>query len=330
MAKLSVILATYNEEANIGACLKTVQGLADEIIVVDGFSRDQTVALAKKAGAKVFVKPNLLMFHQNKQLAIEKATGEWILYLDADERVSPELKKEILAVIGSCSTLEEASSATSQEELGLNNSSAGGRRPPPRSCAGYWLPRKNIIFGKWLKHTGWWPDRQLRLFKNGSAKLPCQSVHEQPELKGEAGELKNPLIHQNYQTVTQFINRLNHYTDNDKNVFLKTGREIHWIEAVIWPAQEFLRRFFQQKGYQDGLHGLVLSLLQAFSSLVTFAKIWEAKKFPEAALDLDKLAKTKNNLAGEWRYWFLTSKIDQTDNYLKKIIHQFERRLIGV
>lgn len=303
MAKLSVVLATFNEEKKLPACLQSVKGLADEIIVVDGSSQDLTVPVAKKAGAKVFIRSNPMMFHLNKQLAIEKATGEWILYLDADERVSPELKKEINQIIN---------------------------QAIDQSVAGYWIPRKNIIFGKWIKHTGWWPDKQLRLFKNGLAKLPCQSVHEQPELRGRTGELGHSLLHQNYQSVSQFINRLNNYTDNDKNVFLKKGEEIHWSEALIWPAEEFLRRFFQQKGYRDGWHGLVLSLLQAFSSLVTFAKIWEVKKFPESAIGLNRLAKTSKILASQWHYWFLTSMIDRTDRCFKKIILKLKRRLIGV
>jgi len=303
VTKLSVILATYNEEKNIKACLESVRGLADEIVIVDGQSTDKTVAIAKKYTQKIFFRKNPLMFHKNKQLAIEKATGEWILYLDADERVNPKLKKEILEVIGAT---------------------------PRESRSGYWIPRKNIIFGKWIRHTGWWPDKQLRLFRNGFAKLPCQSVHEQPKLKGETGELTNPLIHYNYQTVSQFVSRLNYYTENDKNVFLKNKKQLHWTDAIRWPTAEFLKRFFQQEGYKDGLHGLVLSFLQAFSRLVTFAKIWEAQDFAASEINFSKLRQVAKQEAKEWRYWFLTSKIDQTDNYLKKIIHKLKRRLIGV
>lgn len=311
MKKLSVILATFNEEKNIQACLASVKGLADEIVVVDGSSQDKTVALAKKAGAKVFVRPNPVMFHQNKQLAIQKATAEWILYLDADERVSEQLKREILEIIGHDVSPQRVPSATVRGE----------------TPNGYWIPRKNIIFGKWIKHTGWWPDKQLRLFKNGKAKLPCRSLHEQPELQGKAGELKNPLLHYNYQTISQFVNRLNIYSDNDKNVFLASAKEINWLDAVRWPAQEFLRRFFQQEGYKDGLHGLVLSLLQAFSSLVTFAKVWEAKKFSEATVNLDKLNKAKNSFTKEWHYWLLTSKIKKARG-LTKLCNRLRRKLV--
>lgn len=146
--KISVCLATFNEEKNLKACLESVKW-ADEIVIVDGTSTDKTVAIAKKYGAKVIIRENPLMFHINKQKAFEAATGDWILYLDADERVSPELKKEILSVVNQ------------------------------KDFNGFWMPRKNIIFGKWIRHTGWWPDQQLRLFRRGKGKLACQSVHEQ-------------------------------------------------------------------------------------------------------------------------------------------------------
>ena len=297
--KLSIILAAYNEEKNIKRCLESVKW-ADEIIIVDGQSTDKTVAIAKKYTAKIFSRENPLMFHKNKQLAIEKATGDWILYLDADEEVSQALKKEVLEAI------------TSQE---IN---------------GFWLPRKNIIFGKWIRYSGWWPDEQLRLFRNGKAFLPCQSVHEQPELKGEAGHLKTPLIHYNYRTVSQFIDKLNHlYTENDKNIFLAEKKKFHWLDAFRFPTAEFLKRFFKEKGYKDGLHGLVLSLLQAFSALVLFAKVWEEKDFQEQEGSqefLTKIQKEFRKSVKDTRYWFLTAKINQTKNFLKKLVLRFVRK----
>ena len=134
---------------------------------------------------------------------------------------------------------------------------------------GFWLPRKNIIFGKWIKHTGWWPDQQLRLFRREEGRLPCLSLHEQPVVSGKKGSLKNPLIHYNYQTVSQFINKLNYlYTENDKNIFLKEKRTIKWQDAIRLPAAEFFKRFFKQEGYKDGLHGLILSLFQVVRPLL--------------------------------------------------------------
>lgn len=300
MAKISVCLATFNEEKNLADCLKSVQGLADEIVIVDGTSTDKTVAIAKKYGAKVIVRENPPMFHLNKQKAFEAATGDWILYLDADERVTSELAQEI--------------------KLEIRNLKL--------EIAGYWLPRKNIIFGKWMEHTGWYPDYQLRLFRRGQASLPCKTVHEQPVLKGQAGHLKNPLWHENYQTISQFIARLDKYTENDKNLFLAENKKIQWHDAIRFPTGEFLKRFFLEQGYKDGLHGLVLSLLQAFSSLVTFAKVWEAEGFKETD-DRDFLAKTQKELAGttkEINYWFLTTKMANTPNLVAKIWYRILRK----
>jgi glycosyltransferase involved in cell wall biosynthesis len=248
------------------------------------------------------------MFHENKQLAIEKATGDWILYLDADERVTPELAKEVRSVIG-------------------DTCLPAGR---PR-YDGYWIPRKNIIFGKWIKNSFWYPDYQLRLFKKGKAFLPCKSHHEQPKLKGKAGYLKEALVHYNYRTVSQYIYKLNTlYTENDKNIILQSGKKIYWYDAIRMPANEFLATFFARQAYKDGLHGLILSGFQAFSALVTFAKIWETQGFKEAE-DKDILVKSESEfkkVIKDLKYWFLTSKSKQARNPLKKISWRVIRRLL--
>ncbi|PJE68911.1 hypothetical protein COU96_02635 [Candidatus Shapirobacteria bacterium CG10_big_fil_rev_8_21_14_0_10_38_14] len=310
MKKLSVILATFNEEKNIKDCLESVHQLADEIIIVDGSSTDKTVEIAssigrsasgrKKPEIKILIKNNPPMFHLNKQLAIEKAIGDWILYLDADERVSPKLRQEINQKINAKTKFN-----------------------------GFWIPRKNIIFGKWIRHTGWYPDYQLRLFKNGQAFLPCQSVHEQPKLTGEADYLENFLIHYNYRTISQFVTKLNYlYTENDKKVFLAEGKKISWPDALRWPTAEFLKRFFKQEGYKDGLHGLVLSLLQSFSALVTFAKIWENQEFKKIEPEnfLVKIEKEFGPIIKEFKYWFLTSRIKQTKSFFKKNFYRLVRK----
>lgn len=303
MNKISVILATFNEEKNIKDCLESVKDLADEIVIVDGTSTDRTVEIAGKYTSKIIVKDNPLMFHKNKQLAIDKATGDWILYLDADERVTPELAREIKRVVA---------------------------REPKR--AGFWIPRKNIIFGKWIKSDFWWPDYQLRLFKRGKGFLPCKSVHEQPKVSGKTKYLKGPLIHYNYQTVSQYVDRLNClYTENDKNAFLNERKKITWLDAIRFPCHEFFATFFARKAYKDGLHGLVLSLLQAFSSLVTFAKIWEAQGFKE---DKEKnfLAKTESEFRGmvkEGHYWFLTSKVETARNLLVRMFLRAKRKFLS-
>ena len=300
MPKISVILATYNEERNIKDCLETVKW-ADEIVLVDGKSEDRTVEIAKKYTKRIFVRKNPLMFHKNKQFAIEKAKGDWILYLDADERVTEELKKEIFSIISSSSPLN-----------------------------GYWIPRKNIIFGKWIKHAGWYPDFQLRLFKNGKAYLPCQSVHEQPVLEGKAGYLKSPLLHYNYQTINQFIQKMLIYTENEKNFLLSQGKKVSPLDAIRFPKEEFLKRFFLQKGYKDGLHGLVLSSLQALSALVLFAKIWEERRFKEekGTLFFKKTVLEFRKFFKEFRHWSLKTEIlGEKKSFLREVWFKIKLRL---
>lgn len=322
MSKISVILATFNEEKNIKDCLESVHQWVDEIVIVDGTSIDKTVEIAKKYTDKIFIKENPPMFHINKQLAIEKATGDWIFYLDADERVTPELRKEILRVIATRDTSEE--SPTSR------------RGHHPRShreetINGFWIPRKNIIFGKWIQHTGWWPDYQLRLFRRGKSFLPCQSVHEQPQLTGKAGYLKTPLVHYNYRTISQFIDKLNLlYTENDKNVFLAKKEKLNLSDFISRPAGEFLKRFFKEQGYKDGLHGLVLSLLQTFSTVTTLAKVWEQQGFPEIQPNdfVQKVEKESRQVFRQAKYWFLTEEIKNTSNFFQKIYYRIKRKML--
>lgn len=299
MNKISVCLATFNEERNIKECLESVKW-ADEIVVVDGTSSDKTVALAKKYTPKVIVRENPLMFHLNKQKAFEAATKDWILYLDADERVDEKLKKEILAAI------------------------------EKKSFNGFWIPRKNIIFGKWIKHSLWHPDHQLRLFRRGKAHLPCKSVHEQPELTGKAGYFKNPLIHEHYRTISQYVEKLNNlYTENDMRVFLRKKKKVHWYDAIRFPTEDFFSTFFAREGYKDGLHGLVLSILQAFSTFVTFAKLWEKQGFKEAEPEgfLQKVSQELTKAEKDFGYWLLTARISRERDGLKKGILKVKRWL---
>ena len=169
--KLSVVLATYNEEKNLPACLESVAGWCSEIVVIDGSSRDHTIDIAQKFGARVTVTDNPPIFHINKQKAIDLARGEWILQLDADERVSRELKTEIDAAI---------------------------KNP---DIDGYWLPRKNYFLGRFLTKGGQYPDYTLRLYRKGKGRLPLKDVHEQAIVLGEVGYLKNPLIRACHSTL---------------------------------------------------------------------------------------------------------------------------------
>ncbi|MBI5465540.1 glycosyltransferase family 2 protein [Candidatus Gottesmanbacteria bacterium] len=299
MAKLSVVISAFNEEKNIKGCLESVRDLADEIILIDNTSTDKTVEITRKYEAKIYSQPNRLMLNINKNFGFEKASGEWILSLDADERVTPELENEIKSEI----------------------------RNPKSEINGFWIPRENILFGKWIKSQMWWPDEQLRLFRKGKGEFPERHVHEYLKVDGQTAHLKNPLIHLNYTSVSQFLYKLDKiYTENEVENFLKSGRKISWNEALKWPVSDFLKTFFAQKGYKDGLHGLVLSLLQAFYAEVTFAKAWERQGFSEIEIDHQEFARELRKLIKELNYWLLTTELKESKNPFKKLLLKIKRR----
>lgn len=299
--KISVVISAYNEEKTIEDCLKSLKDCTNEIIFVDNTSSDKTVEIAKKYTDKIFVRKNdPVMLNKNKNFGFTKVTGDWIISLDADERLTPELAVEIKKAIKST------------------------------NYKGYEIPRKNIIFGKWIQHSIWWPDYNLRLFKNGFGKFPEKHVHEKLEVKGQIGKLKNPIVHYNYQTVSQFIKKLdNTYTESETENFLKTGKDIFWYDAIKWPTNDFLKTFFLEKGYKDGLHGLVLSLFQAFYSLVFFAKVWERKEnFKDLTPDnflFATLHELKKALK-DFKYWIFTILIEE--NPIKKGYYKIRRKLL--
>lgn len=312
--KISVVISAFNEEKMIEDCLKSVKSVADEIIFVDNTSSDKTVQIAKKYTDKIFVRPNdPVMLNRNKNFGFAKATGDWIVSLDADERLTPQLSAEIRPTVNR----------------------------QPSTVNGYEIPRKNIIFGKWIQHSIWWPDYNLRLFRKGKGKFAEKHVHEKLDVKGEVGKLKNPMVHYNYQTVTQFINKLNKtYTESETDNFLKEGKSISWYDAIRWPTSDFVKTFFLQKGYKDSLHGLVLSLFQAFYALVFFAKVWERKEnFKDLFVSssghsgasatesrfLQEVIKEFSRSAKEIRYWIYETLI--AENPIKKLYWRLRRKL---
>lgn len=300
MPKLSVVISAFNEEEKLEGCLKSVE-FADEIIVVDNESTDKTAQIAKKYAKHVFSRKNNLMLNVNKNFGFSKAIGDWILSLDADERITPELAKEI--------------------QLTINNEQL--------TMGGYWIPRKNIIFGKWIQSDMWWPDYQLRLFKKDKGKFPQKHVHEYIEVEGETEKLKEPMLHENYSTIAQFMYKLNTiYTENEVKNQLSQGQKIHWLDAIRYPVQDFLKTFFLQKGYKDGLHGLVLSLLQAFYMEIVFVKLWEKEGFLEhnnKDFLKDFYAEYKK-IHSQFEYWFLSVFIDHSKNAVKKTFYKIARK----
>jgi len=249
---LSVVLATFNEEKNLASCLDSVKDIADEIIIVDGTSKDKTVEIAKKYGASIKVTTNPTNFHINKQKAIDMATKDWILQLDADEHVSPELKEEIKQI------LEKKT-----EEFN-----------------GYWMPRKNWFLGRFLVKGGQYPDYTLRFYKNGKGRLPQKDVHEQAVVEGKVGYLKQPLRHYPYRNFSHYLAKWNNYNDffalqikeeqKNKNLLQKFFYVIGYL--FIKPSHWFLTTYIRHKGFVDGWQGFVFSLFSALRFPVSYIK----------------------------------------------------------
>lgn len=300
MGKLSVVISSYNEEKKIEECLDSVKW-ADEIIVIENSSTDNTAKIARKYTKKVFERSNDPMLNVNKNFGFSKANNEWILSLDADERVAPELKKEIESVLNKKSIFN-----------------------------GYWIPRKNIIFGKWIQYTGWYPDHQLRLFKKGKGKFPEVHVHEMIELEGEKGYLKENIIHYNYDTIAQFLQKLFViYAPNEAHVLLKNGYDFAFRDIIRFPLKEFLSRFFAREGYKDGFHGLVLSLLMAFYHLVVFLTIWEKKGFLEYKEGnmLSFIIEEQKKSREEISYWIKNERIKNSSGFFIKLLTRIGNKI---
>jgi glycosyltransferase involved in cell wall biosynthesis len=272
-ANLSVVLATYNEESNLGDCLESVKDLASEIVIVDGTSTDKTVEIAKSFGAKVLITENHPIFHVNKQKAIEMATKDWILQLDADERVTPELAEEIRKVISlSDKELEDYENHLPDKKLFLRHRQLleqrdGNIGTTTGPYVAFFIPRLNYFLGKYLRYGGVYPDGVIRLIKKGKAYLPAKDVHEQMVVNGRVGWLQHPLYHRDSPTFARYLKRNSRYIDliaqqlaNEKTAKdLKTQIDYLFFKPVSWLFMTQIRH----KGVLDGAQGFIFSFFSA-------------------------------------------------------------------
>src|SRR3989339_1446563 len=266
MNKLSVVLATRNEEENIGRCLESVKTIADEIIIVDEYSKDKTKKIAESFGAKVYLEPHHDIFHITKQIALEKASNEWILQMDADEALTPELSKEIKDVITNKLKQNKPSELFLRHQM-LIEERDGKIGRDRGEITGYFIPRRNMFLGKPLIHAGVYPDGVIRLVKNGFAKFPQKSVHEQIEINGKVGWLNNDLLHFDSPTLKKYFWRMNRYTDlhakelKDKKVSKGLAEFLSYI--FIKPTFTFFNLYFRHLGILDGVNGFLWSFLSS-------------------------------------------------------------------
>jgi len=249
MNQLTAIILTYNESAHIHDCIESAK-FADEVIVFDSISTDNTVQIAELAGAKVSQRAfDHYAGQRNAALQAVANQTEWVLFIDADERVSSELAAEIKQVIQN-----------------------------PQNVVGWRIPRHNFLFGKLTKGAGWYPDYQTRLLKVGKTHYdPERQVHEVVILDGDEGTLENPLIHYNYRDVAQFHEKQRKYVAYDAKILFEQGVRPKPQNYILQPLRQFRWRFFTLRGHQDGFHGLHLSLLMAwyeFRKYVILNQLW--------------------------------------------------------
>lgn len=245
---LSVIIVARDEERKIGGAIKSAKW-ADEVLVVDHGSNDKTASISEKGGARVITitRNKSANYSRPRNIGLKEAIGGWVLYLDADERITPKLKKELRKVI------------TSDSEH-----------------VWYVMPRINVILGREMKHGGWWPDYVKRLYSRGSLKKWKGKLHEEPSIEGEPGYLSAPLRHLKHDNLSDMVDKTNEWSEIEAKLLYDSGHpKMSWWRFVRVMITELWLRLIQKRGFLDGVEGIMYSVYQSWSKFVTYAKLWE-------------------------------------------------------
>jgi glycosyltransferase involved in cell wall biosynthesis len=245
MPTLSVILITRNEEANLADCLASLEGIAQQIVVVDTNSTDLTLQIAKNHGAVIAQPADWPGFGPQKNRALELATGEWVLSLDADERLTPALRSEILTAI---------------------------HHPAQVDC--FAIPRLSWYCGRFIRHSGWSPDYVDRLFKRGAARFSDDLVHERLIPNGQVAKLENPMLHFSFMNFSQVLQKIDRYSTASAEQAFAKGKRSSPLKAILHGLWAFIRTYFLRAGFLDGYQGLALALSNAEGSYYRYMKIW--------------------------------------------------------
>jgi len=296
--KISAVINTFNEENSIKRAIESVKW-ADEIVVCDMHSSDKTASIAQKMGAKVVEYEFHEFVESARNFATSEAKGDWILILDPDEEVGGELGERLKEIASKMSGISYVR-----------------------------LPRKNLIFGKWMKASGWWPDYNIRFFRKGKVEW-TNRIHRPPKVEGEGIELESKeelaITHHHYQSISQFLGRMERYTKVQAEELIQDGYNFDYKDLISKPLGEFLGRFFAQKGYMDGVHGLALSLLQAFSFLIVYLRVWEMEKYKEQEFNAKDLEALSKNSGKEINYWFKYGNLSK--NTFKRFFQKVKNRI---
>lgn len=254
MNQISAVVITYNEEDKIERALLSLQKVSDEIVVVDSYSSDATPQICYRYTDR-FIQRSWEGYRVQKQFATEQASHEWILNLDADEMLSPDLTQEILHWKNERSTY-----------------------------SGYLLPRKTFFMGKWITHTTWYPDCQLRLFRRSSGSWKGGRVHESFRVDGPTGRLNGEIYHYTYSSFSEYLQQLENFSSLAAQDYFDRGKKVTWFQICFDPAAIFLKNYFFRLGFMDGIPGLCVSMLASVSTLFKYLKLWELQSNVEPYL----------------------------------------------
>lgn len=299
--KISAVINTRNEAEYLVDCLESLSWV-DEIVVVDMESIDTTRDIAYRFTKQVYTHPAMDYVEPARNFGIKHATGDWILVMDPDERVPASLAKRLIDLA---------------EESKYNFIR---------------IPRKNMIFNTWVRHSRWWPDYNIRFFQRDQVEWQ-DNIHSVPITYGEGHNLPDEeqfaITHLNYVSLEEYFGRLQRYSTIQADQLIKEGYRFFWVDLISKPMSEFLSRFFAGAGYKDGLHGFILSILQGFSEFVVFLKVWEKQGFePKTGLKFQfSLLKLFDVEKRELDYWITTLKIELAETKIKKFLLRLRRRL---
>jgi glycosyltransferase involved in cell wall biosynthesis len=246
--KISATIISLNEEEHLGRCLQSIQGVVDEIVVVDSGSSDQTLDIAATYGA-IVLKRHWTNYSDQKNFAASKASHDWILSLDADECFSALLREEVSALKSREATAEA-----------------------------FEFPRLAQYLGRWIHHSGWYPDYKVRLYLRTKAHWEGKFVHESLVVEGRIGRLKGDLLHYTCDSVSDHLNRINRYTTLAAQDLWERGKRSSMANLVGSPPATFLKSYFFESGFRDGIHGCLIASFAGYYNFLKYAKLWELER----------------------------------------------------
>lgn len=299
MSQITAIVTTHNAAKTLPECLQSLS-FVDEIIVIDMESTDETRAIARKFHTKVLSIPPAEYVELIRNSSITEGTKPWILLVDPDETIPQRLQQKLVSLIDDSRT----------------------------QISAYKIARKNLVFGAWIKHSGWWPDYQVRFFKRGSVSW-SGVIHKQPSVNGAVGVIdassELAIEHTNYSSLDEYFQRMMRYTQAEAgNKSEKSFSNITSDQLFVAFFSDFFRRYYQDEGFRDGLHGTSLALLQSLYQVTTALRVWEKQQFPYS--DTAITDSTIDQVISDWKYW-QASKMSLQTSGLKKAYWLLKKKL---